>query len=85
MELDLKHKAKQAAGQKKKRRDQCHWLCRAATSLPVAHHPSLGLITPAPQQAHAPALGLITPAPHSYLLPPGMKVVLEMNKVFGQQ
>lgn len=54
------------------------WAVWAAVSLPATHHPSLeGLRHLAP--------GLISLAPHDYLFPPLMKVVPEMNKVFGQQ
>lgn len=54
------------------------WAVWAADSLPTTHHPSLaGLRHLAP--------GLISLAPRDYLFPPLMKVVPEMNKVFGQQ
>lgn len=52
IELDLKHKAKQATSQKKKRQDQCHLLQRAATSLPVTHHPSPAGPCPCPGSHH---------------------------------
>lgn len=77
-ELDLKHKAKTVNG-KKKSNLEINVIGSVEQPFPFL------LPTTPPWQARAPDSGLITPIPHSYLFPPGMKVVLETNKVFRQQ